>query len=252
MRWISRDQRVSYTDSAWSQHQIRVILPSDPNNAGVNASWKCRWPVLVYLLDDDFDGGSGEYDRVLRSPGFRYASTRYVVLSLCCRWNTEDKDELSDWVLEFLGTLSCAKWIDHQRIYLTGAAMGGIGTSKLASRRLEMFAAIAPVVGCDDGLISRQQDLVHLSRELASLPVLLVMFGEGIARGAGSLLPLLQGLIENGAEELQVEVSRNVSRDEYFMKAYCDSAFLFMWLERWRKRHEEPELVADEDRLLSL
>ena len=28
------------------------------------------------------------------------------------------------------------------------------------------------------------------------------------------------------------------------------SAFLFRWLERWRKQHEEPELVADEDRLL--
>ena len=92
----------------------------------------------------------------------------------------------------------------------------------------------------------------YLSRELASLPVLLVLFGEEGAGGARSLLPLIQGLLENGADELQVEVCQNESREDWFRMAYCDSAFLFMWLERWKKRDEESELVADEDRVLSV
>ena len=191
----------------------------------------------------------------MTTPGFRYATARFVVVSPCCEWQSKDKSEPLEWVSEFVRTLSCAKWIDHRRIYLTGDAMGGMGTLLLAAKRQDMFAAIALVMGCDDEneieneRIFRQLDMWYLSRQLMCLPVLLVVFGEEGTRGARSLLPLIEGLMENGADELQVEVCQHESREDSFRKAFCDSAFLFMWLERWRKRDEEDDFVADDERV---
>ena len=51
------------------------------------------------------------------------------------------------WVLDLLDDLLSAAYIDHDRVYLGGLSMGGMGTFDLLSLKPDIFAAAFPICG---------------------------------------------------------------------------------------------------------
>ena len=101
------------------------------------------WPVLIYMHGHGCQTFLKTSKKSLWSEGLQYAAERFVLISPVCEWGW--KDHPHDWVLELVGVLRTAQWVDHRRIYLAGYSMGGMSTWELSSRAPRLFAAIAPV-----------------------------------------------------------------------------------------------------------
>lgn len=106
------------------------------------------WPVVLFLH------GSGErgddLDLVkLHGPPMQAAAGRHLPFLLVApqcpadHWWTWLQDEL----LSLLDEIERDFPVDHDRVYLTGLSMGGIGSWELALRHPNRFAAVVPICG---------------------------------------------------------------------------------------------------------
>ncbi len=107
-----------------------------------------RWPLILYLhgagvMGRDINRGrAGGIPRYLEAGG-RLPFIVVAPLSPGQRWDVRALDALLHEVLT-------GYRVDSNRVYLTGASMGGYGAWALAAARPERFAAIAPICGGGD------------------------------------------------------------------------------------------------------
>jgi pimeloyl-ACP methyl ester carboxylesterase len=106
-----------------------------------------KWPLIIFLHGGSARGTNtldlydyGPFDQIYRGREFQFI----IVAPQCpkhIRWSTEN------WFENFYKDLMAKYKIDANRIYLTGASLGGSGTWYLAIKYPEIFAAIAPMSG---------------------------------------------------------------------------------------------------------
>ena len=106
-----------------------------------------KYPLLIFLHGGSARGtdtidlySSGPFDQIYRGRSFPFI----VVAPQCpkhIRWSTEN------WFENFYSDLMKKNRIDTNRVYLTGASLGGSGTWYLATKYPDKFTAIAPMSG---------------------------------------------------------------------------------------------------------
>jgi predicted peptidase len=104
-----------------------------------------KWPLIFFL-----HGGSGRGDDInlvarygppaIAAKGGNYP---FIVLSPQCKKGGLWTD--ADLLISLLDDVIAHYRVDPDRIYLTGASMGGRGVLYLAYKHLDRFAAIFPV-----------------------------------------------------------------------------------------------------------
>lgn len=104
-----------------------------------------EYPLLIFLHGRGEQGDN--LDRVqIHGPFKKVAELGLPVIIVAPQspldesWEADSLSPLVDHLLETLP-------VDKTRVYLTGLSMGGQGTWRLAMRRPEVFAAIAPICG---------------------------------------------------------------------------------------------------------
>lgn len=113
--------------------------------AGYNRATTTHWPVIVFLHGSGESGNDIEKVKVHGPPklvvediAFPFIVISPQAPSAAEGWEPEKLDAMLDDALKNLRA-------DHDRIYLTGLSMGGIGSWRWASAQPERFAAVAPV-----------------------------------------------------------------------------------------------------------
>lgn len=104
-------------------------------------------PLILYLHGA---GDKENPERLMQKSLFTYLQTHpelpFMVLAPICPQNEWWVEKIKD--LNFFLDLMLKKYrIDPERVYLTGASMGGYGTWHWAVRNPGRFAAIAPICG---------------------------------------------------------------------------------------------------------
>ncbi len=116
-----------------------------------NYSAAARWPLILHLHGA---GERGEDLEKVRGFGLARVCERdpafpFVVVSPQC---PADDFWRTDVLLGLLDEIEERYAVDLDRVYVTGASMGGYGTWALGAHEPERFAAIAPVCGRAAGL----------------------------------------------------------------------------------------------------
>ncbi len=126
-----------------------------------------EYPLLIFLHGGSARGkdtldlySSGPFDQIYRGRNFPFI----VVAPQCpkhLRWSTEN------WFENFYSDLIQKYRIDTNRVYLTGASLGGSGTWYLATKYPDKFTAIAPMSG-----FTRHMDYISDNVEnLKNIPI---------------------------------------------------------------------------------
>jgi len=115
--------------------------------AGYDEDTSMRWPLIVSLHGGSRRGSDlkklyadGIPDQIYRGRDFPFV----IVAPQCpehIRWSTDN------WFDNFYEEITSKYRIDTNRVYLTGASLGGSGTWYLAIEYPNRFAAIAPMCG---------------------------------------------------------------------------------------------------------
>jgi len=119
-----------------------TYLPTDYTNDSSK-----KYSLLIFLHGGSARGtdtldlyNAGPFDQIYRGRSFPFI----VVAPQCpkhIRWSTEN------WFENFYSDLMKKYRIDTNRVYLTGASLGGSGTWYLATKYTDKFAAITPISG---------------------------------------------------------------------------------------------------------
>jgi predicted peptidase len=117
------------------------------------------WPLLLFLHGSGQRGSDLELVKKHGPPKLIAAGKDFpcMVVSPQC---PPDKSWEPMELIALLDEISRKYKVDNDRIYVTGASMGGFGTWRLASYAAERFAAIAPI--CGGGETGWTKLLVHL------------------------------------------------------------------------------------------
>ena len=212
-------------------HTFHVFLPLE-FCAWQEKSKKCKWPLLVYLHGTGCGSFFQSGKKYLHSTGMRHAADRFVILSPACEWGW--KQIPSEWVVRLVQTLTCASWIDYNRVYLTGQSMGGMSTWEICAKRPDLFAAIAPVASYHKA--DRRE---FIAGALKGMPTLSLMSSTDVTCPLHSEKlserRLWEELLKAGSTTLQAEVCQ-VDHERMFEEAYCKTSFLYEWLLKWKRR----------------
>ena len=148
----------------WSKEGVRTyemfldkglkIKPKDTNYHYISYTPKeykkdslKKWPLIIYLHGGTPRGtdlkklyASGIPDQIWRGREFPF-----IIVAPQCplghRWSTDD------WFENFYNEITTKYNVDTNKVYLTGASLGGAGTWYLAIKHPDIFAAIAPMSG---------------------------------------------------------------------------------------------------------
>jgi len=106
-----------------------------------------KYPVIIYLHGVGTRGNDVE---VLKNTPFlrlinNHSEFPFVVVAPQCSVHTWF--DMFEQLKRFVMTMINKDFADKDRIYLTGASMGGYGSWQLAMSMPEVFAAVAPVCG---------------------------------------------------------------------------------------------------------
>jgi predicted peptidase len=109
---------------------------------------KQRWPLILFLHGAGESGTNLDKLKVLGPPKIVETKPDFPFILVSPQttregWNPDTLNALLDDLIRRYR-------VDKDRIYLTGASMGGSGTWRLAAAHPERFAAIAPVCGRGD------------------------------------------------------------------------------------------------------
>jgi predicted peptidase len=113
-----------------------------------------RWPLVLFLHGAGESGTNLNAVALHGPPKFARDGRPlpYILVSPQCPagrvWNTEE-------LLGLLDDVSARLPVDTRRVYVTGLSMGGYGTWMLAARAPERFAAVVPICGGGDRVLTR-------------------------------------------------------------------------------------------------
>lgn len=113
-----------------------------------------RWPLMLFLHGAGESGTNLEKLKVLGPPKIVESKPDFPFILVSPQsphggWDPDTLNALLDNVMRKYR-------VDKDRVYLTGASMGGSGTWHLAAAYPEKFAAIAPVCGHGDPADAKQ------------------------------------------------------------------------------------------------
>ena len=94
----------------------------------------------------------------------QFAARKFVVVSPLCKWNWRELPHA--WIGELVCAFQTLRWIDHQRTYLTGCSMGGMGAWYVGARNPDLFASISLVAAHH-----RTPDDEYLFERLKDVPI---------------------------------------------------------------------------------
>jgi hypothetical protein len=119
-----------------------------PESYGVDSVKK--WPIIIYLHDAEWRGSTDFL--VIESLPKRLQIMKdfeFLVVSPVGNgeWDFWSKDEMIEPVMKLLDEIQSTYPVDAERIYLTGAGMGGNGVWAMGLRNPDYFAALAPLGG---------------------------------------------------------------------------------------------------------
>lgn len=126
---------VSPVDNTVQTYSVNVPSIYDP---------AIKWPLVVSMH------GHGWYNPFQGHPAPGYGGV--ICLAPQGRGSTDYKDLGEDDVLAAIAEVKKHYNIDEDRVYLTGASMGGTGAFHLGVHYADQFAAICPIVGNADNL----------------------------------------------------------------------------------------------------
>ena len=112
------------------------------------ATSKQRWPLMLFLHGAGESGTNLDKLKILGPPKIVESKPDFPFVLVSPQsprggWDPDTLNALLDDVIHRYR-------VDKDRVYLTGASMGGSGTWRLAAAHPERFAAIAPVCGRGD------------------------------------------------------------------------------------------------------
>ena len=124
------------------------------------AKSKQRWPLMLFLHGAGESGTNLDKLKMLGPPCLVETNGGFPFILVSPQttregWNPDALNALLDSVLHKYR-------VDKDRVYVTGASMGGTGTWRLAGAHPERFAAIVPICGRGDPADAKQ---------LARLPI---------------------------------------------------------------------------------
>ena len=118
-----------------------------------------KYPVVIYLHGA---GGRGREISLIRNHTFLELSAPYLcdAISVAPQCYANSWFDIFEQLQEFIEFIIADEHADKERIYLTGASMGGYATWQMAMSRPELFAAIVPI--CGGGMYWNAVRLVHM------------------------------------------------------------------------------------------
>lgn len=103
-----------------------------------------KYPVVIYLHGA---GSRGDNIEPSKNSVFMNSTGEYPFVSISPQCNAETWFDVFEQLKRLVMSVVCSDFADEERIYLTGASMGGYGTWQLAISMPEVFAAIVPICG---------------------------------------------------------------------------------------------------------
>ena len=103
-----------------------------------------KYPVVIYLHGA---GSRGDSIEPSKNSVFMNYTEEYPFVSIAPQCDAETWFDVFEQLKRLVMKVVCEKFADEERIYLTGASMGGYGTWQLAISMPEVFAAIVPICG---------------------------------------------------------------------------------------------------------
>jgi predicted peptidase len=172
-----------------SNQQVGYLLYYPPSYAPETGD---RWPLLVFLHGLSKRGDDLERVKIGDIPKMLDDGQDFpfVIVSPQCPAGSWWPYEVRA-VKELIDHIIAALPIDPDRVYLTGASMGGYGTWALATLHPELFAAIAPVSGGGVPLLAGQ---------LKDVPVWAFHGGEDDVIPLSETQVMVDALKANGAD----------------------------------------------------
>lgn len=116
-----------------------------------------KWPLIMFLHGRGERGDDVEKIRIHGIPKIveNQPDFPFVAVSPQCPGHTFWPVE-HDALLALLDTITGTYNIDSDRVYLTGLSMGGYGTWSFAAQYPDRFAAIAPICGGGNAVLSAE------------------------------------------------------------------------------------------------
>jgi predicted peptidase len=123
--------------------------------SGYESETEQKWPLIMFLHGRGERGDDVEKIRVHGIPKIveNQPDFPFVAVSPQCPGHTFWPVE-HDALLALLDTITETYSIDEDRVYLTGLSMGGYGTWSFAAEYPDRFAAIVPVCGGGNAVLS--------------------------------------------------------------------------------------------------
>jgi predicted peptidase len=136
---LQREEHFEAQIRVTARFDYLLFLPRD------YAKSRKRWPLMLFLHGAGEAGTNVERLKVLGPPMIVESQPDFPFIlvspqSPVRHWDPEKLNAFLDYVIRKYR-------VDKDRVYLTGASMGGSGTWALAAAQPEKFAAIVPVCG---------------------------------------------------------------------------------------------------------
>jgi len=180
-----------------------------------------KWPLIVYLHGT----GGGTFftysKKSLNSSGMRCAGHQFVVVSPRCEWTWRDTP--NGWIAELVQALRVLDWIDHQRVYLTGCSMGGMGAWEVGAQSPELFAAVCPVAAHH-----KNERTALIAHALKSTPVY-VVHADTDDTCPMSQEESLWRLLEENSQDFTKAILHNVDHCSIHEHAFCFNEEVYRW-----------------------
>lgn len=105
-----------------------------------------KYPVVIFLHGA---GGRGRDISLIQNHVFFSLTAPHLtdVISVAPQCYADSWFDIFEQLQEFIEFIIADAYADKERVYLTGASMGGYATWQMAMSRPELFAAIVPICG---------------------------------------------------------------------------------------------------------
>lgn len=193
-----------------------LFLPQD------YAKSKERWPLMLFLHGAGESGTNLAKVKALGPPKIVESKPGFPFILVSPQsprdgWNPDTLNALLDDVLHNYR-------VDKDRVYLTGASMGGSGTWRLAAAHPEKFAAIVPVCGRGDPADARN---------LARLPIWVFQGAKDPVVRIGSAQAMVEA-IKTAGGNVKFTIYPEAGHDAW-TETY-DNPELYQWLLEQKRR----------------
>lgn len=212
-----------FIDGEGEHHRFSIRFPFDFSEwRRLPSEVRKPWPMLVYLHGTGGTGLFGAGKKSLKSVGLNHAASKFVVVSPQCKWTW--KDTPAPWVSELVATLRSADYIDHDRVYLCGCSMGGMGVWEVGARTPNLYAALAPVAAHH-----KPERAKHIAEQLGDMPMFVCHSRSDSTCLMKQESPLWAAL-RSSNRRMQINLTENVDHVSVFEKVLCDDVRLYEWL----------------------